>query len=105
MLILDIINIKLSILEKVIDNSSNMLIKIVNRLLKKGKRNVISDNGNIIDETIGTKNILRNMLRTFIWLKLFIVMGTETVKDIKETINSLYSLFLLLFINWLKVTR
>ena len=27
---------------------------------------VISDNGNIIDETIGTKNILRNMLRTFI---------------------------------------
>lgn len=66
MLILDIINIKLSILEKVIDNSSNMLIKIVNRLLKKGKRNVISDNGNIIDETIGTKNILRNMLRTFI---------------------------------------
>ena len=65
MLILDIINIKLSILEKVIDNSSNMLIKIVNRLLKKGKRNVISDNGNIIDETIGTKNILRNMLRTF----------------------------------------
>jgi len=65
-LILDIINIKLSILEKVIDNSSNMLIKIVNRLLKKGKRNVISDNGNIIDETIGTKNILRNMLRTFI---------------------------------------
>ena len=66
MLILDIINIKLSILEKVIDNSSNMLIKIVNRLLKKGKRNVISHNGNIIDETIGTKNILRNMLRTFI---------------------------------------
>ena len=66
MLILDIINIKLSILEKVIDNSSNMLIKIANRLLKKGKRNVISDNGNIIDETIGTKNILRNMLRTFI---------------------------------------
>ena len=105
MLILDIINIKLSILEKVIDNSSNMLIKIVNRLLKKGKRNVISDNGNIIDETIGTKNILRNMLRTFIWLKLFIVMGTETIKDIKETINSLYSLFLLLFINWLKVIR
>ncbi len=105
MLILDIINIKLSILEKVIDNSSNMLIKIANRLLKKGKRNVISDNGNIIDETIGTKNILRNMLRTFIWLKLFIVMGTETIKDIKETINSLYSLFLLLFINWLKVIR
>ena len=105
MLILDIINIKLSILEKVIDNSSYMLIKIVNRLLKKGKRNVISDNGNIIDETIGTKNILRNMLRTFIWLKLFIVMGTETIKDIKETINSLYSLFLLLFINWLKVIR
>ena len=105
MLILDIINIKLSILEKVIDNISNMLIKIVNRLLKKGKRNVISDNGNIIDETIGTKNILRNMLRTFIWLKLFIVMGTETIKDIKETINSLYSLFLLLFINWLKVIR
>ena len=105
MLILDIINIKLSILEKVIDNSSNMLIKIVNRLLKKGKRNVISDNGNIIDETIGTKNILRNMLRTFIWLKLFIAMGTETIKDIKETINSLYSLFLLLFINWLKVIR
>ena len=105
MLILDIINIKLSILEKVIDNSSNMLIKIVNRLLKKGKRNVISDNGNIIDETIGTKNILRNMLRTFIWLKLFIVIGTETIKDIKETINSLYSLFLLLFINWLKVIR
>ena len=66
MLILDIINIKLSILEKVIDNSSNMLIKIANRLLKKGKRNVISANGNIIDETIGTKNILRNMLRTFI---------------------------------------
>ena len=62
MLILDIINIKLSILEKVIDNSSNMLIKIVNRLLKKGKRNVISDNGNITDETIGTKNILRNMI-------------------------------------------
>ena len=82
-----------------------MLIKIVNRLLKKGKRNVISDNGNIIDETIGTKNILRNMLRTFIWLKLFIAMGTETIKDIKETINSLYSLFLLLFINWLKVIR
>ena len=105
MLILDIINIKLSILEKVIDNSSNMLIKIVNRLLKRGKRNVISDNGNIIDETIGTKNILRNMLRTFIWLKLFIAMGTETIKDIKETINSLYSLFLLLFINWLKVIR
>ena len=105
MLILDIINIKLSILEKVINNSSNMLIKIANRLLKKGKRNVISDNGNIIDETIGTKNILRNMLRTFIWLKLFIVMGTETIKDIKETINSLYSLFLLLFINWLKVIR
>ena len=105
MLILDIINIKLSILEKVIDNSSNMLIKIANRLLKKGKRNVISDNGNIIDETIGTKNILRNMLRTFIWLKLFIAMGTETIKDIKETINSLYSLFLLLFINWLKVIR
>ena len=105
MLILDIINIKLSILEKVIDNSSNMLIKIANRLLKKGKRNVISDNGNIIDETIGTKNILRNMLIIFIWLKLFIVMGTETIKDIKETINSLYSLFLLLFINWLKVIR
>ena len=63
-----------------------MLIKIVNRLLKKGKRNVISDNGNIIDETIGTKNILRNMLRTFIWLKLFIVMGTETIKDIKSNL-------------------
>ena len=29
----------------------------------------------------------------------------KTIKDIKETINSLYSLFLLLFINWLKVIR
>ena len=69
--------------------------------LNIGKKKVITDNGNIIEDKKGTKIILRIMPNKFISKKLLIVIGKETIKAIKETINNLYILFSFLVINLL----